>query len=306
MRSEDSLIYKGIRRDESTRVGTQAHPVLPDMTCSVTGIKFFNAVPSSPPQSLPGVQPYARKVVVYVPQQLPLEVAAPFIVVNDGAPVAPVVTPMLDNLIAAGRLPALVAIFLDSGGSDAQGSQRGLEYDTASGLFASFVDAEVLPRVVSETGVVLTSDPSGRAAMGFSSGGAAAFSMAWHRPDLFRRVLTYSGTYVNQQWPFDASTPQGCWGYHSGQDLIRTSPKKPIRVWHAVSEYDLGASMSADSLHSWPMANERMASALQAMGYDFRYVYAKGAGHCDPRVQVHTLPSALEWLWSDYRLRAEL
>ena len=128
---------------------------------------------------------------------------APFMVVNDGPGYVAAMAPMMDTLIAEKRLPHnLVALFVSSGGSDAQGSQRGLEYDTMDGVFAEFVETEVIPFVSAECGISLTSDPEGRGAMGGSSGGCAAFTMAWYRPDLFRRVLTYSGTYVNQQYPY--------------------------------------------------------------------------------------------------------
>jgi enterochelin esterase-like enzyme len=98
--------------------------------------------------------------------------------------------PTLDTLIAERRIPSLIAIFAASGGDDAQGSQRGLEYDTMSGLFAEFVDTELVPFVEDRCGVNLTSDANARAVMGGSSGGSAAFTAAFYRPDLFRRVLT--------------------------------------------------------------------------------------------------------------------
>ena len=108
----------------------------------------------------------------------------------------------LDNLIAEGKLPAMIAISIGNGSGDAQGSERGLEYDTMSGLYAEFVEKEILPMVEQKFNVKLTRDPDGRATMGGSSGGSCALSMAWYHPELYHRVLTYSGTYVNQQWPF--------------------------------------------------------------------------------------------------------
>ncbi len=107
----------------------------------------------------------------------------------------------LDNLIAEKKVPAMIAISIGNGSGDAQGSQRGLEYDTMSGRYAEFVETEVLPLVEKECQVKLTKDPEGRATMGCSSGGSCALIMAWYRPELYHRVLTYSGTYVNQQWP---------------------------------------------------------------------------------------------------------
>src|SRR3954452_19652102 len=144
----------------------------------------------------PGVTPYKRKVWVYVPQQYVAGTAAPFIVAQDAGGYVKTLAPILDNMIHDKRLPVMLAVFINSGGGDAQGSQRGLEYDTVSGKYAEFVETEVLPRAAKEAKVAFTKDPEGRATMGGSSGGSAAFSMAWFHPELYHRVLTYSGTYV--------------------------------------------------------------------------------------------------------------
>src|SRR5208282_3703914 len=112
------------------------------------------------------------------------------------------------------RLPPLVAVFIAAGGGDGKGSERGLEYDTLSENYAVFVETEVLPRITRDYQVTFTKDADGRATMGGSSGGAAAFTMAWFRPDLYQRVLTYSGTYVDQQSPMNPNSPHGAWEYH--------------------------------------------------------------------------------------------
>ena len=108
----------------------------------------------------------------------------------------------------------MIAISIGNGSGDAQGSERGLEYDTMSGLYAEFVEKEVLPLVEKQYNVKLTKDPDGRATMGGSSGGSCALIMAWYHPELYHRVLTYSGTYVNQQWPSNPQTPHGAWEFH--------------------------------------------------------------------------------------------
>ncbi len=247
----------------------------------------------------PGVVPYKRKVWVYVPKQHLAGTAVPFIIAQDGGGYLKTLVPALDTLIHEGRVPVMAAVLVDSGGGDAQGSQRGLEYDTVSGEYANFVETEVLPRAAREVGVRFTTDPDGRATMGGSSGGSAAFTMAWFRPDLYRRVLTYSGTYVNQQSPPNERSPHGAWEYH--ENLIPHGEVKPLRVWLEVSENDNGARRDEASLHNWVMANQRMATALQAKGYHYRYVFARGAGHTDGKVTRQTLPEALEWLWQGYR-----
>jgi enterochelin esterase family protein len=249
----------------------------------------------------PGVVPYKRKVWVYVPAGYKAGTPLPFIVAQDGGGYVKSLVPALDTLIHEKRVPAMAAVLVNSGGGDSLGSQRGLEYDTVSGKYAEWVESELLPRATKEAGVTFTKDPEGRATMGGSSGGAAAFTMAWFRPDLYRRVLTYSGTYVNQQSPKNPESPRGAWEYHA--KFIPEAERKPIRVWLEVSENDNGANRDEASLHNWVMANERMAAALKAKGYAYRYVFAKGAKHTDGRVTKQTLPGALEWLWEGYKAK---
>jgi enterochelin esterase family protein len=205
----------------------------------------------------------------------------------------------LDNLIHQKRVPVMIAIAIANGGGDAQGSQRGLEYDTMSGKYAEYVETEVLPLVEEKAKVKLTKDPNARATMGCSSGAAAALSMAWYRPDLYSRVLSYSGTFVNQQWPYNEETPGGAWEYH--KTLIPNSPKKPIRIWMQVGDRDLlNPNVMRDEMHDWVVANENMAKVLAAKGYDYQFVFSKNSGHCDRAMKMQSLPAALEWLWKGY------
>jgi enterochelin esterase family protein len=247
----------------------------------------------------PGLKgPYQRKVSVYVPNHYVAGTAAPFIVVQDGQGYKKTLVPVLDNMINDHRLPPMIAIFINSGGGDGKGSERGLEYDTVSDKYVTFIETEVLPRIASDYQVAFTKDPDGRAAMGGSSGGAAAFTMGWFRPDLYHRILTYSGTYVAQQSPDSTQTPHGAWEYH--EHLIPQSERKPLRIWLEVGQNDNGSTKPETSYHNWVMANQRMAAALKAKGYPYRYVYAQGAGHTDGRVTRQTLPEALAWLWKGY------
>jgi enterochelin esterase family protein len=250
----------------------------------------------------PGIKgKYQRKVCVYVPAKYAAGTAAPFIVVQDGLSYKKTLPPTLDTLIADGRLPGMVAVLVNSGGGDAQGSERGLEYDTVSDRYASWVEAELLPRVAKECQVAFTTDPEGRATMGGSSGGAAAFTMAWFRPDLYRRVLTYSGTYVNQQSPQNPKSPHGAWEYH--EHFIPAAERKPLRIWMEVGEHDNGSNKDEQSLHNWVMANNRMAASLKAKGYHYRYEFAQDAKHVDGRVVRQTLPEAMVWLWRGYPVK---
>ena len=177
----------------------------------------------------------------------------------------------------------MIAVMIQNGGGDAQGSERGLEYDTMSGKFAEFIQAEVLPAVEQKLGVTLTRDPEGRAAMGGSSGGAAAFTMGWYHPEWYHRVVSYSGTYVNQQWPYDPVTPGGAWEYHNR--LIEASAPKPIRLWMHVSDRDnYNPNMMRDGMHDWVMANHRMAAVFRDKCYHYQYAFSLNSDHTDRKV----------------------
>jgi enterochelin esterase family protein len=275
MESKDSKIYPGIAREPNTFAVPD--PADPNKV-------IVNSYPA----------PYTRRVAVYVPKQYVLGTEAPFIVGADG-PDRTLFT-ALDNLIAEHRVPVMIAISIGNGSGDAQGSQRGLEYDTMSGLYAEFVEKEVLPLVEKKYNVKLTKDPDGRATTGCSSGGAAAMAMAWYHTDLYHRVLSYSGTFVYQQWPHNPETPHGAWEFH--ETLIPNSPKKPLRIWMHVSDRDI--LITRDNYHDWVLANERMAKALAAKGYPYQFVFAKNAVHCDRGVKAQTLPLALEYVWQGY------
>lgn len=240
-------------------------------------------------------EPFTRYVNVFIPEQYVAGSTVPFIVLQDGSDYVYELVPALQALIHQGRIPVMVAIAVDAGPGGAVG-QRNLEYDTLSDEYTRFIEDDVLPRVRSLYGIELTSDPEGRAAMGGSSGGAAAFTMGWFRPDLYRRILTYSGTFVNQR-P-DATYPRSAWEYH--EHLIAETDRKPLRVFLEVGENDFNWNEGDDVYHDWVEANRAMAAALGAQGYPYRFVYAQGAEHVDGRVIRETLPAALEWLWRGY------
>ena len=298
---------QGGKPDQSeTTIGpnyTTAPEVVPqgrvvEFTMNSTDSKIYPGIA----KNQPGVVPYTRRVAVYVPAQYVAGTPAPFIVAQDGLGYRGVLPTVLDHLIHEKRVPPMVAIMINSGGGDSKGSERGLEYDTVSGLYAEFIETEVLPKIAAEYKITFTRDPEGRATMGGSSGGAAAFTMAWFHPEWYHRVLTYSGTYVDQQSPTNPASLHGAWEYH--EHLIPQSDPKPIRIWLEVSENDNGSKLDEASYHNWVMANQRMAAALKAKGYSYRYVFAKAAGHTDGRVTRQTLPAALEWLWQGYPVTA--
>jgi iron(III)-enterobactin esterase len=255
-----------------------------------------------------------RKIFVYVPAAYQNGSKAPILVMHDGPSQLNLVRNALDNLCISKdpnrKLPPFIAISVENGGNDGKGSQRGLEYDTISDREARFINDEVLPAVLQNSEIrsaypnlAFTDNPWGRGVMGCSSGGAAALTMGWFRPDLFRRIITYSGTFVDQQdddAPEESTYPLGAWEYHSSMKLIESSDKKPLRIFTHVSEFDLRAKDPEETYHNWVMANQRTADALKAKGYDYRFVFSYNSKHCDGNVYDHTLADTLVWMWRGY------
>jgi enterochelin esterase family protein len=195
---------------------------------------------------------------------------------------------VLDNLIHLGKVPVMIGIFIDPGhlkdklpekpGWRPRPENRSFEYDTLSDQYARFLLEEILPAVGERYN--LTDDPDQRAICGISSGGICAFTVAWQRPDAFRKVMSHVGSFVNIR------------GGHVYPALIRKTPPKPIRVFLQDGSEDL------DNEHgNWPLANQQMAAALKFAKYDFKFVYGQGAHN-----GIHggaILPESLEWLWRD-------
>lgn len=260
----------------------------------MTDSKFY---PPTPGRG--GIAPSTtREVNVYIPAGYVPGTRAPLLFCHDAMGMhdnkpAPYLPTILDNLIAEKRLPAMIAVMV------MPSNQRSLEYDTVSGKFAEFVEAEVLPRVAKDYNLAFTTDPHARATLGGSSGGAAALSMAWFHPELYRRVLVYSGTFVNLRND-PVAAPHGAWEYHENF-IPKTTPPKPLRIWLHVSDRDNGATGSSAGMGNWVIANQRMAEVLKAKGYHYQFVFAKEAGHVDRPVRAQTLAPALEWLWQDFR-----
>ncbi|UWU94419.1 esterase family protein [Bradyrhizobium sp. CB1015] len=318
--SKDSVIYNpGLIRDDIP--GCRNSSIM--STTTVSGDKSNMIVTTSHPGT------WTRNIEVYVPATYVRGTEIPFIVLGDGGSTAwRDMNTTLDNLIAQRRVPPMVSIQVGNGGQDAQGAQRGREYDTVSGTYAQFIEREVLPLVEEKAGVKLTKNPDGRATMGLSSSGTAAFTMAWFSPELYRRVLAYSPTMVNQQWPWNPALRGGAWEYHSawagpagpnlivkagqltpsdqpaGAPLIPGSPTKPIRYWFEMGDQDLFYPNPTipDGMHDWTLSAALMAKVLAEKGYHYQYLFARNAKHVDRPTVAQTLPSALEWLWKGYQI----
>lgn len=222
-----------------------------------------------------------RKYWVYVPAQYKADKPACVMVFQDGRREANV----FDNLIHKGEVPVAIVISVEPGVLPASGPDRqarynrSFEYDALGDRYARFLIEEILPEVGKLYS--LSKDPNDYAIGGSSSGASAAFTVAWHRPDVFRRVLSFIGSYVNLR------------GGNVYSSLIRKTEPAPLRVFLQDGNKDLNI-YSGD----WWMANQDMASALQYAGYDAKFVTGT-EGH-NGKHAAAILPDALRWLWRDY------
>jgi enterochelin esterase family protein len=242
-------------------------------------------------QVFPGTM---RRYYVYVPAQYDASKPAALMVFQDGHAYIGEegdfrVPTVFDNLIHKGEMPVTIGVFVDPGhkkaelppepGWDPYPENRAIEYDTLSGDYAKFLLTEILPEVRKEYKV--TDDPEGHAIGGISSGGICAFTVAWQRPDQFRKVLTHVGSFVNIR------------GGDAYPGLIRKQDKRPLRIFLQDGSNDL------DNEHgNWPLGNKQMFAALEFRDYDVNLVYGEGAHNGNHGGAI--LPDSLRWLWRDY------
>lgn len=231
---------------------------------------------------------------IYVPAQYRPDGSAALMVFQDGRNYinpkgfwrAPIV---FDNLIARGAMPVTLAVFINPGHEPAKGtpkrptsgSNRSFEYDSLGDRYARFLLEEILPEVRRQ--YPFSNDPELRAIGGSSSGGIASFTVAWERPDQFRKVLSTIGSFTNLR------------GGHDYPALIRKTEAKPLRVFlEGVSGDNDGPA------GHWPTANQQMHAALRYLGYDVRFDFAEGYGH-NAQHAGSIFPDALRWLWRKER-----
>ena len=210
-----------------------------------------------------------RRYSVYVPAQYDAKKPAALMVFQDGHAYADPkgqfrATVVMDNLIHKKEMPVTIGVFIDPGhlknelpkqrGWRPTPGNRSFEYDTMSDQYSRFLLEEIIPEV--SKSLNLTKDPEQRAICGISSGGICAFTVAWERPDQFRKVLSHVGSFVNIR------------GGHVYPALIRKTKKKPIRVFLQGGEKDL------DNQHgNWPLGNQQMAKSLAFSKYDYRFEF---------------------------------
>jgi enterochelin esterase family protein len=240
-------------------------------------------------QIFPGT---TREYFVYVPKQYDAAKPACLMVFFDGGGFAkpdggfrvPVV---FDNLIAKKEMPVTIAVMVNPGTFKAaeppakDRSNRSFEYDSLGDANARFILEELLPEATK--GLNITKDPTGWGVCGNSSGGIAAFTAAWEKPDSFRKVISHIGSFTNIR------------GGYVYPALIRKSKdaRKPLRIFLQDGSNDL------DNLHgNWPLSNQDMAAALKFAGYDYQFVLGDG-GHSGKH-GGSIFPDTLRWLWRDW------
>ena len=231
-----------------------------------------------------------RDWAIYVPAQYRKEEPAALMIFQDGHSYRDIngrfrVPVVFDNLIARGDMPPTIAVFINPGhekskqkpDSPWKSSNRSFEYDSLGDRYARFVLDEIIPEV--EKRYTVSKDPEMRAICGASSGGICAFTVAWERPDAFRKVLSTIGSFTNLR------------GGNVYPSLIRKTEPKPIRIYMADTSADID-----NAFGSWPWANQQMASALKYMGYDTRFDWAEGYAHSADHGGA-LFPDAVKWLW---------
>lgn len=228
----------------------------------------------------PGV---SRDYTLYVPAQYASGTPASLLVFQDGRfylPDAFNAPAVLDNLIASGDLPPVVAVFVEpgdlAGAPEQSRGNRSIEYDTLSDAYPRFLLDELLPEAL--TGFDIAADPTQRAICGMSSGGICAFNAAWERPDAFGRVISHVGSFTNIR------------GGNAYPSLVRSSEAKPIRVFLQSGADDLDRPAG-----NWPAANFDMATAFRHKAYDYRFEFGPGAH--DLKHGAAIFPQTLRWLW---------
>lgn len=225
---------------------------------------------------------------IYVPAQYTPEKPANLMVFQDGHDYVGVkgawrVPVVFDNLIAAGDMQPTIAVFLNPGHSGEskpasawKNNNRGKEYNSLGDTYARFLLEEILPQVQKD--YRLTDNPEGWAIAGASSGAICAFTVAWERPDKFRKVFSTIGSYVDLA------------GGHVYPSLIRITERKPLRIYLQDGSNDLD-----NPFGNWPIANRQMAAALAFMKYD--YTFALGDGAHNSKHGASLFPEAMKWLW---------
>jgi len=254
-----------------------------------------------PSQAYPGTQ---HTYWVYVPAQYDPALAASLMIFQDGQAFKDMdgvvrAPNVLDNLMYRREIPVMIAVFINPGRTPEQpeptpsdwgdrATNRPTEYNSLDDRYARVIVDELLPALFREYNI--SRDPERRGIGGASSGAIAAFTVAWERPDQFRKVLSLIGSFVNLR------------GGHAYADIVRKSEKKPIRIYLQDGRNDnRGVPRDGgpyDPLRDWFLQNVRLKDALLEKGYDLNYQW--GIGRHSQKHGGSILPDMLRWLWRDH------
>jgi enterochelin esterase-like enzyme len=258
-----------------------------------------------PSQAYPGTQ---HTYWVYVPAQYDPAVAASLMVLNDGQAFknmeGDVRAPnVFDNLIYRREIPVMVAVFINPGRTPEQPeptpqewgdrtTNRPTEYNTLDDKYARVIVDELLPALNKDYNI--SKDPERRGIGGASSGAIAAFTVAWERPNEFRKVLSIVGSFTNLR------------GGHAYTDIVRKNDKKPIRIFLQDGRNDnrVGRSGQYDETRDWFLQNVRLMQALTEKGYDVNYTW--GIGRHGQKQGGAIFPDMMRWLWRDHPVSTDV
>jgi enterochelin esterase family protein len=258
-----------------------------------------------PSQAYPGTQ---HTYWLHIPAQYDPAVPASLMIFQDGQafkdPNGSIRAPnVLDNLIYRRELPVMITVFINPGRTPEQPeptpqewgdrtTNRPREYNSLDDRYARVLVDELLPVLYKDYNISRNPDHHGIG--GASSGAIAAFTVAWHRPDHFRKVLSIVGSFVNLR------------GGDAYPDIIRTSEKKPIRIFLQDGRNDnRGQGRGGyDPRRDWFLQNVRMVEALTEKGYDVNYAW--GMNTHGQRMGGPMLPEMMRWLWRDHPVSTDV
>lgn len=247
-----------------------------------------------PSQVFPGTQ---HTYYVYVPAQYDPSKPTALMIFNDGhammdEPGDVQAQNVLDNLIYRREIPVMIGVFINPGRRPDQpeptakewgdrNSNRPDEYNPPTDKYARVITEELMPALKKDYNI--SPDPDMHGIMGSSSGGCAAFGVAWFRPDDFRKVITFVGSYVDLR------------GEYIYPELVAQSDKKPIRIFMQDGRND---NRRPDNLkRDWFYQNVRLMEALTKKGYDVNYAW--GIGNHGQKQGGSIFPGMMRWLWRD-------
>jgi len=252
-----------------------------------------------PSEAYPGTQ---HTYWVYVPAQYDPAVPASLMVLNDGQAFknmdGDVRTPnVLDNLIFRREIPVMLAVFINPGRRPDQPeptpqewgdrtTNRPTEYNSLDDKYARVIVDELMPVLYKDYNI--SKDPERHGIGGASSGAIAGFTVAWERPDHFRKVLSIVGSFTNLR------------GGHAYSDLVAKNERKPIRIFLQDGRNDnrgTGRDGKYDETRDWFLQNVKLAKALTDKGYDLNYTW--GIGRHGQKQGGAIFPEMMRWLWRD-------